>query len=112
MTDTHEYCLLCDGLTGRAGKGDDSLYFYDVGAFCEKCYDLISPAIKAARDSNLKEALECLEMARKEGREEVLELVEKKLRYPVTFPNEKRWKIFIAAYQKRFGYEKREGKHE
>ncbi len=39
----------------------------------------------------------------KATRKEVLELVEKHMRYPATIPKEKRWKIFIAAYQERFG---------
>ena len=31
----------------------------------------------------------------KTAREEVLKLIEEKMRYPVTFPKERQWKIFI-----------------
>ncbi len=39
-----EYCTLCDEPTGRAGRGEDSLYidFGDgscFGPLCEKCFD-------------------------------------------------------------------------
>jgi hypothetical protein len=36
-----EYCCSCKRPTGRAGKGDDSLYCDVCGAgpFCEECYD-------------------------------------------------------------------------
>lgn len=67
---------------------------------CSVCAE-IKAAEKAAREDNLKEHLKCLEMARKEGREEVLEWAIGKidiLRHdPVT--------MFIRlrqAYKKRF----------
>ncbi len=35
-----EYCCECDEPTGRAGKGEDSLYTDDDnGPFCYECYD-------------------------------------------------------------------------
>jgi len=39
-----ERCILCDEPTGRAGKGEDSLYVQtavddEYGPFCEECYD-------------------------------------------------------------------------
>lgn len=36
-----ERCCLCDEPTGRAGKGEDSLYTVsgDTGPFCENCFD-------------------------------------------------------------------------
>lgn len=33
-----ERCIRCEELTGRAGVGEDSLYFGDVGPFCEVCF--------------------------------------------------------------------------
>ena len=36
---TLEYCIDCGGLTDRAGKHDDSLYFEDDdGPYCHPCY--------------------------------------------------------------------------
>ncbi len=36
-----ELCCECDGETGRAGAGEDSLYAGDKGPYCENCwYDL------------------------------------------------------------------------
>ena len=36
-----EYCFLCDEPTGRAGRGDDSLYCdeCDTGPYCSSCFD-------------------------------------------------------------------------
>jgi hypothetical protein len=36
----HEICIICDGATGRAGKGDDSLYcpMCKTGPYCDACY--------------------------------------------------------------------------
>ncbi len=34
-----EYCINCDDETGRAGKGDDSLYISDKGPYCQTCFD-------------------------------------------------------------------------
>lgn len=37
---TEERCMVCDEPTGRAGKGDDSLYRDDdTGPYCEECFD-------------------------------------------------------------------------
>jgi len=34
-----EYCFNCDGPTGRAGKGEDSLYDVDdKGPYCVECW--------------------------------------------------------------------------
>jgi len=34
-----EICFICDERTGRAGKGEDSLYgLDDSGPYCEECY--------------------------------------------------------------------------
>lgn len=44
MSDQEERCTLCDETTGRAGKGEDSLYTEDDrGPFCEKCWDSLPP---------------------------------------------------------------------
>ena len=39
---TYERCDICDELTGRAGKGEDSLYCdeCDKGPFCSECHDI------------------------------------------------------------------------
>ncbi|MDD1730484.1 MAG: hypothetical protein LUQ50_15625 [Methanospirillum sp.] len=35
-----EYCWICGDLTGRAGRGEDSLYdTNDEGPYCEDCWD-------------------------------------------------------------------------
>ena len=34
-----EYCCVCGNPTGKAGKGDDSLYIDDDGPYCEECWD-------------------------------------------------------------------------
>lgn len=36
-----EICIACGDPTGKAGKGDDSLYLYDDGPYCRDCYDQI-----------------------------------------------------------------------
>lgn len=36
--DNYEHCCECDGWTGRAGKGDDSLYAGNYGPYCEDCW--------------------------------------------------------------------------
>ena len=38
---TREICINCGDPTGKAGKGDDSLYLYDEGPYCQDCYDQI-----------------------------------------------------------------------
>ena len=40
-----ERCFICDDPTGRAGKGEDSIYLGDHGPLCEGCYDEIRYAI-------------------------------------------------------------------
>ena len=40
MAQSIEYCCECDEPTGKAGKGEDSLYTDDDnGPFCSECYD-------------------------------------------------------------------------
>ena len=36
---SYEMCCECGKRTGRAGKGEDSLYDEDEGPFCEDCYE-------------------------------------------------------------------------
>ncbi len=36
---TLEYCSECGHPTGRAGRGDDSLFIDDDGPYCRECYD-------------------------------------------------------------------------
>ena len=38
---TLEYCLACGEPTGRAGRGEDSIYCDDCGSgpFCEECHE-------------------------------------------------------------------------
>ncbi len=35
---TDEKCFICGEATGRAGKGDDSLYIEDEGPYCVPCW--------------------------------------------------------------------------
>ena len=37
MIQNIEYCCKCGKATGRAGRGDDSIYIGDNGPFCEEC---------------------------------------------------------------------------
>lgn len=39
MATEKEHCCICDGLTDRAGKADDSIYRCDgaLGPLCEEC---------------------------------------------------------------------------
>lgn len=39
-----EYCRECDCATGRAGKGDDSMYLNDIGPYCEDCFAVAESA--------------------------------------------------------------------
>lgn len=59
MSEELEYCLVCDEQTGKAGKGDDSLYHFEIGPFCEHCYDLYcaeNDTALARKDALLREA--------------------------------------------------------
>jgi hypothetical protein len=40
-----ETCLFCGEPTGRSGDGEDSLYFGDIGPWCEECFDTIREAV-------------------------------------------------------------------
>ena len=48
-----EHCSLCDTHTGRAGRGEDSIYIVtndgedgEVGPLCEACHKSIKEAIE------------------------------------------------------------------
>ena len=66
MSDRIERCCVCDDATGRAGKGEDSIYFHDVdseelGPLCERCsHDYTIEAINksTADNATLRAALE------------------------------------------------------
>lgn len=47
MTETYELCQECNGETGKAGKGDGSLYCPDCeqGPFCWDCYEIHCPRL-------------------------------------------------------------------
>ncbi len=49
---TLEYCCDCDGATGRAGRGDDSLFINDDGPYCFECYSEIIDAEELERDAS------------------------------------------------------------
>lgn len=34
-----EQCCICDSPTGKAGRGDDSIYV-EIGPLCDKCTDI------------------------------------------------------------------------
>ena len=36
---TLEYCCDCSGPTGRAGRGEDSLFTDDAGPYCPECWE-------------------------------------------------------------------------
>lgn len=42
----YEICCSCGEHTGRAGAAEDSIYFNEVGPFCEDCYDDIRSEIE------------------------------------------------------------------
>lgn len=55
-----EYCFRCGDPTGRAGRGDDSIYIGDEGPFCEECYaktKRLETAIRSAI-ANIKKSLD------------------------------------------------------
>ena len=44
-----EFCDVCGAATGKAGKGEDSLYLETgAGPFCRGCFDTLTCAITAA----------------------------------------------------------------
>ena len=50
-----ELCISCDELTGRAGKGEDSLYREDdTGPFCEDCFDTLQQGESVEPEQDLK----------------------------------------------------------
>ena len=41
-----EYCTECSSATGRAGRGEDSIYYLDnLGPFCEDCHDQLGAEV-------------------------------------------------------------------
>lgn len=46
-----EFCCLCDLPTGRAGKGEDSMYIEtnngEIGPICEACHCSIQEAVES-----------------------------------------------------------------
>lgn len=40
---TRELCVDCDAPTGRAGRGEDSIYIGDHGPLCEQCREQKEP---------------------------------------------------------------------
>lgn len=49
-----ELCCECGCPTGRAGRGEDSLYIDDEGPFCEDCYKTV---LKIREEEAREEAL-------------------------------------------------------
>lgn len=43
MRENQETCTRCGEPTGKAGKGEDSLYRGDVGPFCDECFEKEPP---------------------------------------------------------------------
>ena len=52
-----ENCIKCGEPTGRAGKGDDSLYRNGAGPFCQGCFDKFDTCPPNCAPFNLKKAL-------------------------------------------------------
>ena len=48
-----ETCIVCNSLTGRAGKGEDSLYFGDIGPFCDSCHATIEKSTSQPPEADL-----------------------------------------------------------
>ena len=48
-----EHCCFCGDPTGRAGKGEDSIYLGDIGPLCESCYQEIEDAIDAQLEADI-----------------------------------------------------------
>lgn len=49
-----ESCIACCEPTGRAGKGEDSIYFGDVGPFCESCKDDIQNHVESKQQAEIE----------------------------------------------------------
>lgn len=49
-----ESCIACCEPTGRAGKGEDSIYFGDVGPFCESCKDDIQNHVESKQQDEIE----------------------------------------------------------
>lgn len=50
-----ERCVSCDSPTGKAGRGDDSLYLNGSGPFCQDCYEKAISDISASEDDYHRE---------------------------------------------------------
>lgn len=50
-----EYCCECGELTGRAGRGEDSLYDEDQGPYCPECWEERTEGLYGATDIPLKD---------------------------------------------------------
>ena len=49
---TLEYCCECDGVTGRAGRHDDSLYADDDnGPYCDECFIACQDELEAQEEA-------------------------------------------------------------
>jgi len=47
----YEHCFICDAKTGRAGKGEDSIYDADdLGPYCEDCREQLPDDKKEAAE--------------------------------------------------------------
>lgn len=49
-----EHCSICDSVTGRVGRSDDSLYLEipnddEAGPLCETCYNAFGDAMEACK---------------------------------------------------------------
>ena len=54
---TLEHCCACDRPTGRAGRGEDSLYAGDFGPYCEDCWCEVPEklaALVATKDAEIR----------------------------------------------------------
>ena len=56
-----ETCAFCNEATGRAGKGEDSIYLDGIGPLCNGCYDKIASCFSDANlESDLAKAKELI----------------------------------------------------
>ncbi len=55
---SEEICSKCCGLTGKAGRGEDSLYYGDLGPFCGECWEGYNYNELLERDYGIEELKE------------------------------------------------------
>jgi len=48
-----EECFICGAYTGKAGKGDGSIYWAQSGPWCEECSDVMRAEVEA--DSGIRD---------------------------------------------------------